>query len=158
MKFTPKAIVPLCKANGCGFNGFVAIITNNGINMLGLLKRAVPILLIIAAVIGWKFYNKNSASAEVKEQAMALFQDLPQYEQEREFFETAVSESHDPAFNVSYSMGGRRRGSRFDNEQYHTLLLQGVMKRADAAGKTEIAEIIRASIADGGDANAAVQE
>ena len=78
---------------------------------------------------------------------MALFQDLPQFEQEREFFETAISESHDPAFNVSYAISGRRRGSRFDNEQYHRLLLRGVLERAEAAGKTEIAEIMRASIA-----------
>ena len=36
------------------------------------ISRLLPIALVIAAVVGWKLYNKSKASDQVRQQALVL--------------------------------------------------------------------------------------
>jgi hypothetical protein len=107
-----------------------------------LLRRIVTIGLIVAAVIGWKTYNKNKASAEVLRQAVVLVQAFPLYEDNQKYFEDSLKEFHDKAFDGAYKVGGRRSSDSFDAELYHTFLVGLYHRKASEDGRSDIAEAL----------------
>ncbi|MEX2169739.1 MAG: hypothetical protein WD851_10540 [Pirellulales bacterium] len=110
--------------------------------MSKLLSCIVPIAVLIAAVLGWKFYNKNQASDAVREQAVVLVQAFPGYEENKAYYDSAFDELHDKAFDGAYNMGGRRTSSSFDEEQYLTFLIGLFHRKAIADDKNDIAKAL----------------
>jgi hypothetical protein len=107
-----------------------------------LVKRLLPIALIIVLFVGWKMYNKSKASEKVREQAAALLQSFPLYEENKAYFDSAFNELHDLAFDQAYHVGGRRISASFDQERYHAILIALFHRKASEDGKTQIADAL----------------
>jgi hypothetical protein len=103
-------------------------------------KSVLSIVVIIAIVLGFKFYNKSKASAAVREQAVALVQAFPEYEANKAYFDDAFDELHGQAFDQAYKMGGRRTSAKFDEDAYLAFLVGLIHRKAKSDGKSEIAE------------------
>ena len=95
-------------------------------------------------MLGLKFYNKGSASADIKENFREWVQNSPGYASDPAYCEALFEQYHDEAFEASYSMGGRRRSSKFDDDQYITQLTARMSAKAQADGKQEIADGMKA--------------
>lgn len=106
------------------------------------LSRIIPIALIIAAVVGWKMYNKNQASDAVRKEAVLLVQAFPSYEENKGYFDSAFDELHDQAFDQAYKIGGRHTSSSFDEKNYLAFLVGLYHRKATNDGKADIAEAL----------------
>jgi hypothetical protein len=107
-----------------------------------LLKRLLTIALIIAVFVGWTMYNKSKASATVREQAALLVQLFPLYRENKDYYDSALDEMHDLAFDQAYKVGGRRTSASFDQERYHAMLVAFYRRKASQDGKAEIADAL----------------
>lgn len=67
-------------------------------------------LVAIVAVLGMKFYNKSSASTEVKAHLVTLCHGDAGCQ-------SAVDSHFEACFESAYKMGGRRSSSRLESEQ-----------------------------------------
>ena len=103
------------------------------------MKRVIPIVLVLVAALGWKFYNKNQASAEVRAQGLRLLESFPEYAAHKDFYLSAFDEAHNTAFDKSYTLGGRRRAAKFDSEKYVSVLVAIIKQKATASGNTSVA-------------------
>lgn len=82
-------------------------------------QKVIGAVIAIALVVGVKFYNKSSATAEVKAHMVKLCGGDAACEQ-------AVGTHFEACFEQAYKMGGRRRDSRLEGGQ----LVQCVNSRA----------------------------
>ena len=75
------------------------------------MKKAVQtvlvIIVVIAAIVGWKFYNKSQDKTEIKAQLVEVCD-------KEDACIKAVEEHYSACFDDSYKMGGRREGSSID--------------------------------------------
>ena len=110
--------------------------------MTKILKRVVPIAILIALVIGWVSYKKSQASKAVREQAVVLVQAFPLYQENKAYYDSAFVELHDLAFDQAYKPGGRRVAASFDEERYHTMLIGLYHRKATEDGKMELADAL----------------
>ncbi len=106
--------------------------------------RVVSIAVVIAVVIGFKLYNKNKASDEVRQQARVLVEQFPEYSENKDYYDSAFDRLHSKAFDQSYSLGGRRTAARFDEDKYLPILIALIQRDASQAGKTQVAESLDA--------------
>ncbi|MFQ5505231.1 MAG: hypothetical protein ACE5F1_10590 [Planctomycetota bacterium] len=106
------------------------------------LNRAIGIVVVIAAVVGYKFYNKSTQSSEVKRTSATWFLNAPGYAKSKAVFDSLLDECHEVAFKKSYSMGGRRRAAKFNADAYAKILFSTMKSRAEARGHPEIAKSI----------------
>jgi hypothetical protein len=101
----------------------------------------VGTLVVIAAIFGYKFYNKNSLSEDYRKQAHALVERCDLYAANKDYVDSLCDDAHDTAFGEAYHMGlGRRDRSTFDEDVYAMELIKGMIQQATADGSTHIAE------------------
>jgi hypothetical protein len=105
-------------------------------------KGIVSIAVVIAVVVGFKLYNKSKASAAVREQAFVLLQSFPQYEENKEYYDSAFDELHGKAFDHAYRLGGRRSSAAFDEEGYLAVLIALYQRRATEDGRPQIGDAL----------------
>jgi hypothetical protein len=74
------------------------------------MQRLAVGLLVVAVVLGMKFYNKSSANKEVKAHLMTVCESDAGCR-------SAVEAHFEACFDSAYKMGGRRRSSRLESEQ-----------------------------------------
>lgn len=108
-----------------------------------IVKQVLGIALAIAAVVGWKFYNKSESSSDVRNAIASWIQATPVYEENKDYIDGLLSSVHDEAFDQTYRMGGRRSRTRFDANEYVRLVFTGMASRADEDGRPEIAAAVR---------------
>ena len=108
--------------------------------MQKVLFRLVPFVVIIAALVGFKYYNKSKANKQIREEAFVLVQDFPRYEEFKPYYDAAFDEHHGMAFDQSYKMGARRSGSTFDSDKYVAILVALIEHDAAEDGHAEIAQ------------------
>ena len=73
-------------------------------------QKLIGAVIGIALVVGIKFYNKSSSSAEVKQHMVKLCAG-------DQGCEAAVNANFDACFAEAYKMGGRRQSSRLEGEK-----------------------------------------
>jgi len=95
-------------------------------------------VVVVAIVLGFKFYNKGQANAEVKSEAAKIVQSLPGYQRNQAYYDSLVEHAHPIAFEVAYSMGGRRRSAKFNDQKYLSVLIAEMIKKARSDGKTDV--------------------
>jgi hypothetical protein len=90
--------------------------------------RVLGVILIIAVVVGLKFYNRSSSHDEAKARLLEVCEGDAGCIK-------AVEQHYERCFEASYKMGGRRQSSKFDLNK-----LVGCLN--DASGETyfEVAE------------------
>ena len=107
------------------------------------LKRWGVPLLAIAALLGWRFYQKSGDASEVHdgglEAVLSWAHEGATEAQLRPLFEAC----HESAFEDAYRMGGRRRGASFDSDAYYANLFGCMEQRARAAGDGALADAVK---------------
>lgn len=102
------------------------------------MKQFFLTILIAGAVIGYKFHAKNSTNAELHDSIIKVFENIPQYETEKEYVTKIFDEAHAHAFEAAYKMGGRRTSTSFDKDRYLNLLLTEMTTHASTDKHNEL--------------------
>jgi hypothetical protein len=103
------------------------------------LARVGIAVLVVGGVIGLKFYNKGSAEAEIKTNMHAWVANSVGYADDPAYAETLFDQCHEPAFESCYSVGGRRRSARFEDERYIAQLTAAMAAQARKDGREKFA-------------------
>jgi hypothetical protein len=108
------------------------------------LAGLIPVLILIAVVVGMKMNTKAKASAEIKSIATQYIASVPRYRVNKPVYDDLFSTQHKEAFNQAYSFGGRYSSSKFDWIKYKAFLLALMEKEAKLKGKDKIASDLKA--------------
>ncbi len=106
--------------------------------------RLIPVLILIAVVVGMKMHTKTKASAEIKSLATQYIASIPKYRANKPIYDDLFSTQHKEAFNQAYSFGGRYSSSKFDWIKYKAFLLALMAKEAKLKGNDKIASDLTA--------------
>ena len=71
-----------------------------------------------------------------------LVQLFPLYQENKAYFDAALNELHELAFDQAYQSGGRRTSASFDQERYHAILVALYRRKASEDGKHAIADAL----------------
>jgi len=108
----------------------------------GWLKKAVIAVVIVGAFFGWKFYNKGSSSTEAREAIASWVQGTEIYAENKEYMDGLLDAFHENAFDKTYSLGNRRRSSKFDVDRYAEIMFTGMSAKAKNDGKLIVSQTI----------------
>ena len=100
-------------------------------NVKKVLSTVAYIVVVVAVVLGFKFYNMGEAAAETKSQVLELVREVEDYDYYKEYYESLVEANHDEAFRHAYDMGGRRRAAEFNERKYVVELFALMIAQAE---------------------------
>ena len=103
------------------------------------LHRFIGIIVVIAVIVGFKFYNKSKAGDDIRSQTIEIVQTMPGYDENQSYIDSIFEPCFETAFEASYDMGGRRRSARFDQDKYISTLFDNLRQRSEQDGKEELA-------------------
>lgn len=86
-------------------------------------EKAIGIIVavcIAGGVLWWKFGKQDDVSDAMYQEALALFETLPNYAGNEDEYAESLERVHDGVFDRHYMMGGRRTSARFDEDAYWT--------------------------------------
>lgn len=110
--------------------------------MKRVVSWVVGIAVMIAIVLGMKYYNKGKTEKEVKQQASEVVQRIPGYDKDPAYYDSLLEAAHPAAFDSAYKMGGRRQSAKFDAERYLERLFEGMKTKAGADQRPEVVQAI----------------
>jgi hypothetical protein len=103
------------------------------------MKRVIPAVVIIAAMLGYQFYNKGQKSAEAREAIQTWVVNAPGYATDTLYYESLLALAHEAAFGKSYDMGSRRRSASLDVNDYVFNVFKTMVERAKEDNRPEVA-------------------
>ncbi len=103
---------------------------------------AIGIVVVIAVVVGYKFYNKSAQSSEVRQAIETWIVNAPGYTANKAEFDALLDEAHEVAFKKAYDIGSRHRSATFDADKYAKILFSTMKSRAEEYGFPEIVKSI----------------
>lgn len=96
------------------------------------MKRFLLTIVAVAAILGFKFYNRNSLSHEIHDSVAKVVLKIPGYESDKAYFDKLFDDAHDVAFSAAFHMGGRHQSDRFERATYAQTLFSTMATRANA--------------------------
>jgi len=106
-----------------------------------LLKSIILTVVLFLGFIWWQSFDTKRKSDDSIQMAVAIVEGLPEYGQDKVFFDTKLAEFHERAFGLALKRG--RFNSSFNESIYRNVLLQQFMRDAEAAGNTEVFEAMQ---------------
>ena len=103
------------------------------------LHRFIGIIIVVAIIVGFKFYNKSKAGDDIRRQTIEIVQAMPGYDENQSYINSIFEPCFETAFEASYDMGGRRKSAEFNQDKYITTLFDNLMTRSEQDGKEELA-------------------
>lgn len=94
-----------------------------------LLRYIVPIVIVIA-IIAYKFVGKDNLKEECKEQVWQQMHNLPDFAASQPYYYDLLAHHHEDAFDHHFTMGGRRTVSKFDGNAYLDELFAAMIREA----------------------------
>ena len=104
------------------------------------IKGIVLTLIFFVGFLWFQSADRQRKSTDSSGRAIAVVQSLPEYAQNKDFFDNKLAEFHERAFALAYKRG--RFQSSFSENIYRTVLLRQFMDDAEAVGNTELSEAI----------------
>ncbi len=121
-----------------------------GMSRRGFAGRSVTGIIIALLVMGWVIFSRTGNRDELKSdlygQMMQIVIAAPE-QQDKSIYTRAFERTHDKAFGDSYSMGGRRTGSRFDHDRYLSAVFDALIREARAQDCEEDAAYFEETLA-----------
>ncbi len=105
------------------------------------MKKLLYIVLAVAVVLGFKFYQKSKAGGEVKAQAMEQMQQQYAPLLGKDYVTELVNYAHPKAMDQAYKTGGRRKSSAFDADSYRVALHRQLAEKLAADGKGKMSAL-----------------
>ncbi|MFC4993320.1 hypothetical protein [Rubritalea tangerina] len=106
------------------------------------MKKILPILVVIAIVVGLKFYNKSKVSNEIKADATEQLQQELGPALGEEYVAELVDYAHPEAMEQAYKMGGKRSSEEFDNATYQRIFVRKILEKLQNDGKQDAASML----------------
>ena len=103
------------------------------------LNKFIGIIIVVAIIVGFKFYNKSKAADDIRSQTIEIVQAMPGYDENKQYIESIFEPCFATAFEAAYDMGGRRRSAKFNQDKYITTLFENLMTRSERDGKEKLA-------------------
>ena len=66
------------------------------------LTKFIGIIIVVAIVVGFKFYKKERFSENIKSQSIEIIQKIPGYDENKTYIDSIFESSFDKAFEGSY--------------------------------------------------------
>ena len=106
-------------------------------------KKVLIGVVVVVALLAFKFMNAGDASADVKEEMREIVKLLPCYEDNAEYLDQQFELRHQFAFDKAYDLGGRRRSASFDADKYLEELFGAMIKDARDRAKHELVKCLQ---------------
>lgn len=103
------------------------------------LARVGIAVVVVAGVIGLKFYDKGNAEAEIKTGMHDWIASAAGYSDDPAYAEALFEKHHGPAFEKAYDVGGRRRSASFDDGHYMAEVTTAMALDARVDGREKLA-------------------
>jgi len=100
-------------------------------------------VVVLIAVVGYKFVKRDDAGEEVRLQMMGYLEELPDYQTHASLYNSWFDAHHETVFEEHYRMGSRRVRSSFDGSAYLDDLFVAMAVDAAAAGYEDQARSLR---------------
>jgi len=100
-----------------------------------IIAKVVPALLIITAIVGFKFFRTNQSKNDIKKQVIVALQTEMAPTFGKEYVKELVDYAHPFAIEGAYTIGGRRRSDQFNEHQYSDVLHVKIAEKLAADGK-----------------------
>lgn len=107
-------------------------------------RKLIVAAIAIPVLVGLAIYTKSHSRDRVKSETYALIQELPSYEQEKQYLDSLFAASYDAAFEAAYEHGGRRKAADFDTQKYVTTIFDSMIAKAQTDGKKNLADELKA--------------
>jgi len=109
-----------------------------------LLKQLALVVVFFTVIVGVRSFTSQRASEKTAEQAMAMIQALPGYQEHQIFYDAAFENCHDIAFSLHHKQ--RRISSSFNERGYKLFLFKEIMAKAKAAENAQVFETMKQEI------------
>ena len=96
-------------------------------------------LVLIGVVVFLKMRNQGDNSEQILSDMREIISSLEVYEANADYLDQKLETRHMKAFRDSYEMGGRRRGSTFDQDKYIQDLLTTMVKDCNRDNRRDVA-------------------
>lgn len=106
------------------------------------MKNVIGFVVVLALAVGIRFYNRGEDDQKIKNEAKELISQLDFYAADAEYIDGLIDDNHTAAFDASYTMGGRRTASKFDQDKYLAELFHRMAGDAFKAGKRELGQAL----------------
>lgn len=103
------------------------------------MKKVAIFVVILGVVVFFKMRGRGQDSSEILSDMKLLVSTLDGYEANAAFLDQTLERCHRKAFDDSYEVGGRRRASTFDEDQYIQDILTRMVRMCNEEGKREVA-------------------
>ena len=111
---------------------------------MGKTVGSVAFAAVLAGVLVWSRMNRRGENeAAILQQMEEMVSKIDVYPANQEYLDKLLKEEHRGAFDAAYSMGGRRKGAKFDWSKYTTTLFDGMCKECARDKKPEVAKSLR---------------
>jgi choline kinase len=110
--------------------------------MIRSLSGVVVLAVLIFGAIGYRFYVKGQTSDKYLTEAYRLVALSDKYREHQGYLIGICDAAHETAFDHAYSMGGRRRSSKMDEDRYFSELFMLMRDQAVNDRKQDVAESI----------------
>lgn len=107
------------------------------------MKKVIGFVVVIVLAVGLKFYNRGSDDKQVLADMKEILSGLDLSEEDSAYVNDIVEREHKRAFDAAYSMGGRRRAAKLDEDKYIDEVFNGLILRCNADRKAELADTLR---------------
>ena len=104
------------------------------------MKKIIPIVIVIIAILGFKVYKKSEAGNEIKAQAIEQMQQQYSSVLGDDYIVELVNYAHSDAMDKAYKMGGRRKSDEFDSATYRSVLRLKMAQKLGSDGKHRLAQ------------------
>jgi len=106
-------------------------------------KKVIGVVVVIALAVGLKFYNRGADDKQVLADMKEILSDLELSAEDSAYVNGILEAEHKRAFEAAYSMGGRRRAAKLDEDKYIDAVFEGMIARCNADRKAELADTLR---------------
>ena len=106
-------------------------------------KKVLGIAAVVAVIMFFKMRGMGEDDSAIKQDMQTIVESLPCYGADGEYLDQILDRHHGAAFREAYEMGGRRRGSTFDQDAYVEKLFGSMIKSARDAGKSDVVECLQ---------------
>ena len=107
-------------------------------------KGIILTVVFFLGFIWWQSFDTKRKSDGSVEKAVVVLKELPEYEQNKGFFDSKLAEFHERAFGLALKR--ERLKSSFNETIYRIVLLKQFMNEAETAGNTEVFEAMQCEL------------
>lgn len=106
------------------------------------LKYVGVMLVVLAALMGFRHYQRVGCEREVRAKVVPIVRELPGYAEKGEVIDGMFEKAHEVAFKITYAMGDQLAGEGFDQTKYEAVVFGVIHQLAERGGRVDIEDAV----------------